>query len=96
MIPVFRGLKRYLSQKWEVLSIDSRLWILDRVESIINYSYRSLFFSVPLCIVLLMLTSIGIRDLFLLILSVALILPFFEHYYVWLREEWKDELTRKK
>jgi len=81
------NLKKVLIKEWGKLKEVHQIKLLTFLEKTINYFLTSLFFSIPLC---LFFDFVWWRT----ILSIFLILPFLEHYYVWLREKWKDDILK--
>ena len=84
---VYIVLRKKFLAKWTRIPEESR----DKFFSFLNISFNFLQNA--------MLISIPIRLIFPVsywksVICVLVILPFFEHYYVWLREEWKDNLVK--
>ena len=81
-------LKKVLIKEWGKLKEVQQIKLLNFIEKTINYFLTSLLCSIPL---FLFFGVVWWKS----IISIFLLLPFFEHYYVWLREKWKDDILNQ-
>ena len=78
--------KNKLTQRWKVVYADNEEFFI----KLASYSGTSLFIAIPSTIIAFLLGKpltwfLAFFFLFLFFL------PFFEHYYIWLRKGWSDE-----
>jgi len=78
--------KRFLKE-WTKISEENRKSFFLSLFKFINILYTSLLLSVPITL----LTTIS---LWKSVICFLLLLHFFEHYYVWVRENWKDDILK--
>jgi hypothetical protein len=84
-------LKNKVIGRWHKISLDRRKSIIIKVETVLNYLVNAIIISVPLTIIF---TSFNLANYFSMILCVWFVLPFIEHYYIWFRENWKNDIHK--
>jgi len=77
-------------------SVDESLQekIIDFLSLSLNYLFNSFLLAIPIYLFFLTRYSSKLKIYFFLVLSIFIILIFFEHYYVWVREGWKENLIK--
>jgi len=72
---------------WTKISEENRKGFFITFHSSFNYLQNALLLSV-------LITLLTGFSYFKSVICVWVLLPFFEHYYIWLREKWKDDLVK--
>jgi hypothetical protein len=89
---VKKRLKSYISKKWGSLREDTQQSIVKNFITLTNYLINASLISIPVFFFTLIFYKFSILRYLLIVISFWIILPIFEHYYVWLREDWKREI----
>ena len=82
-------LRKSTLTQWTKISEERRKQFISFFNSSFNYLQNAVLIAVPLSL----LTRFSyIQSMIIIWFS----LPFIEHYYVWFREKWKDDLLEKE
>ena len=84
---VYVVLRKKFLEKWTRIPEGSRKKFFSFLNISFNFLQNALLLAVPVTL----LTTVSYLES---VIIIWIILPFLEHYYVWLREEWKDELVK--
>ena len=82
-------LKKQLIEFWHRIPENERKEHISHLESILNYFVNSVLISIPFYFFSLFFFEGSFLRYVLILISFWIILPFFEYYYVWLKEDWK-------
>jgi hypothetical protein len=85
-------LPKKLVSRWHKIPEVKRTIILERLGTILNYLGNGILLSIPLQIFLFLFYDFSWKNYYLLVISISILLAFFEHYYRFLRSDWKKEL----
>lgn len=85
-------LKRYLLQKWDAIPLEKRNTGIQKVNSLLVYFLNALLLSIPLTIFLYFRGFAFFRTYIFSVASLWVIIPYVEHYYVWFRRTWYEEI----
>ncbi len=78
--------KKFLD-KWTRIPEKSRIKFISTLSIVLNYLVNALLLAVPISL----LTTVSYPKT---VICIWFSLPFIEHYYVWFRENWKDNLIK--
>jgi len=78
--------KKFL-EIWTKISEEKRKKFISFLDISFNYLQNALLISVP---VMLLLHISYWKS----VICIWIILPFLEHYYIWIRETWKDDILK--
>lgn len=87
---IYKSLKSKLSQRWGKLSESTQLKTITFVNQTINYLINAVLFTVPTIYILSYYHDITAKTGIFVTVCYWVSLPLFEHYYVWIREDWKQ------
>lgn len=82
--------KRFLF-RWTKIPEKSRKTFFSFLDVSFNYFQNALFIAVPITIIVNLFIDFPYWKA---LICVWFSIPFFEHYYIWLREKWKDEVVK--
>lgn len=80
---------RWLHFKWTSYEEEDRKWFLAKLGILLNFGANSAALALPLWIIFPV-------SYWKTLLCLWILLPFIEHYYVWIREGWRDNLQNLK
>jgi len=84
--------KRFFLSLWTKISEENRKQMIHFISLMLNFLLNSILFSIPITIIIF--HAFSWKQYGITIICVWILLPFVEHYYVWFRETWKDNIRR--
>lgn len=85
-------LTKQLLERWHKVPEPKRILILKNLGITLNYGVNGILLSIPIYIFLYLIFDSSIKTYFLLVLAMSFLLAYLEHYYLFLRENWKKQL----
>jgi len=86
-------------ERWHKVEEEKRKSILAVLVTSINFGCNAFLLAIPFQILLFFLAENGkllivpsFKTYILITLSLAILLPFFEHYFIWIKSKWKDDI----
>ena len=86
----------FLKQKWDLINPDIQDRIVTIIFNFFNYLFNALLLSIPIAIIFFVLGESFKSSYFYSVICVWIFIPYMEHYYVWFRDKWKDDIDDKE
>jgi len=83
------NLKRSIIEFWHKIPEKERKEHISNIEKILNYLVNASLLSVPTYFFSLLFLKSSFIRFILILISLWILLPFIEYYYVWFKDDWK-------